>query len=283
MTAGFVGLGNIGSPMAMRLATGRPGSVVYDVAPAACERFAEHATIATSPADLSRQCRLIAVCVRDDGDVESVLGGPDGLLAGLEGKPGAVIAIHSTISLDNLKRFAAMAAAVGAELVDAAVTGGAEVAAQGKLTTMVGGSDGIAGRLEPMIGTYSSRILHVGELGAGMKLKVANNLVTYTQLGVGVEAMRLAALSGVDPAQLLAVMEGNGNLTPAMAAYLGARHKAIAAGAGKTLLPFQQGLAALAEKDLDHALSTAAAVGAPTLIGDNVRATFRQIIERVDT
>ena len=144
----------------------------------------------------------------------------------------------------------------------------------------MGGAAGIVERLQPLLGASASNLVHAGPLGAGMKLKVANNLVTYTQLAIGVEAARLALKSGVDPEQLIGVMKANGNLTPAMGAYLAGR-KALAANP-ENFVSFQKGLANLAEKDLDHALETGAACGDDLPMGHQTRALFRDIIERMD-
>jgi len=276
---GFIGLGMIGRPMARRLAEMNPDAVtVFDVSADACAALSDVALTADSPQAMGRDCTHVAICVRDDDDVHSVLFGDAGLLQ--SARSGLVVAVHSTIGLDNLLSFAAEARKHDVELVDAAVTGGPQVAAQGQLTAMIGGADGVVDRLRPLIGAYCTNLIHAGLLGAGMKLKVANNLVTYTQLAIGVEAARLALRSGVDPEQLVAVMKANGNLTPAMGAYLAGR-KALAANP-ENFVNFQKGLANLAEKDLDHALETAAACGVDLTMGHQTRVLFRDIIERID-
>lgn len=275
---GFIGLGMIGRPMARRLAESQKGVLVYDVSAEACAALSDAAGAAASPEAMGRDCTHVAICVRNDDDVRAVLYGEQGLFA--NAKPGLIVAIHSTIGLDNLLAFAAEAQKHKVELVDVAVTGGPDVAAKGQLTAMIGGGEGIVERLRPLIGAYCANLIHAGPLGAGMKLKVANNLVTYTQLAIGVEAARLAARSGVDPEQLIAVMKANGNLTPAMGAYLAGR-KMMAANPDN-FVNFQKGLANLAEKDLDHALETGAACGDDLPMGHQTRALFRDIIERMD-
>lgn len=275
---GFIGLGMIGRPMARRLAETHKDVQVYDVSAEACAALNDVAQTAQSPAAMGRDCTHVAICVRNDDDVRAVLRGDDGLLK--NARPGLVVAIHSTIGLENLLAFAAEAKKQVVELVDVAVTGGPDVAARGQLTAMIGGAEGISERLQSLIGAYCSNLVHAGPLGAGMKLKVANNLVTYTQLAIGVEAARLAARSGVDPDQLVAVMKANGNLTTAMGAYLAGR-KLMAANPDN-FVNFQKGLANLAEKDLDHALETGAACGDDLPMGHQTRALFRNIIERMD-
>ena len=283
MTLGFIGLGNIGRPMARRLASSGTRLFVHDTDPAACAALADVAEPAGSISAIGETCSHIAICVRNDAEVRNVVEGAGGLLPALKSRTRTVIAIHSTIGLDTLLDLAAKAAAAGAELVDAAVTGGADIAARGTLTAMIGGEPGIADRVRPLMSAYASNIIHAGPLGSGMKLKVANNLVTYTQLAVAVEAMRLVRVSGADPQQLVAVMRANGNLTPAMDAYLKARADGAAKGNMLELLNFQKGLASLAEKDLDHALATAAASGVSTPIGAQIRALFRATVERIES
>ena len=145
---GFIGLGMIGRPMARRLAETQKDASVYDVSADACAALNDVARTAASPEAMGRECSHVAICVRNDDDVRAVLSGDDGLLK--NAKPGLIVAIHSTIGLENLLAFAAEAKKHNVELVDVAVTGGPDVAARGQLTAMIGGAEGISERLQPL-------------------------------------------------------------------------------------------------------------------------------------
>src|SRR3954468_14841290 len=132
---GFIGLGNIGAPIARRLLGWPDGLVVYDVRPDACQPFAEAgAGVATSAADLAARCDVISVMVLDDQQVREVVA---------EMAPAcrsdAVIAVHSTISEQTAVDVAEQAAKHDVHVVDAPVSGGAMGAADGTLAVMVGG------------------------------------------------------------------------------------------------------------------------------------------------
>src|SRR4051812_24709926 len=135
MAVGFIGLGNIGAPIAKRLVDRPEGLVVYDVRAEACTPFAEAgATVATSLAELAAQCDVISVMVLNDEQVRDVVAE---ILPAC--KPETVIAVHSTISETTAVDVAHDAAKASVRVVDAPVSGGAMGAADGTLAVMVGG------------------------------------------------------------------------------------------------------------------------------------------------
>ena len=137
-TVGFIGLGNIGRPMAEKLLAGDFAVQVYDVFPDAAASVVEAgASLASGPAEMARACQYIGLCVRDDNDVESLLFGDEGILSNAQ--QGLVVAVHSTVTQANLLKWADVARQSGVELLDAPITGGASGAEQGTLCYMVGG------------------------------------------------------------------------------------------------------------------------------------------------
>ncbi len=124
---GFIGLGNIGRPIARRLLQYGEALRVYDVSTTACDELAALGALTVSPAEMAARCHYIGLCVRDDADVESLLYGTDGLLAC--GPAGGIIAIHSTVTQAALLRWHRDAVAVGITLIDAPISGGASGAA----------------------------------------------------------------------------------------------------------------------------------------------------------
>lgn len=276
MAIGFIGLGNIGKPMARQLLKLGEPVRVHDVAAApVAELVALGAQAADSPAALAADCRVVGLCVRDDRDVESLLHGADGLFAHLP--QDAIIAVHSTVTQDALLRWAHEAGERGLHLVDAPITGGAGGAEAATLCTMVGGEAAILERLRPVLATSASKIIHAGPVGCGIALKLCNNIMTYAAFAAIDEGVRLARAGGLDPQLLIDVGRANGVVTPQMEAFLGNRDKLAAAGPEtmrKAFGPF----AALAGKDLAAALDSARALGvalpATAHLQDIIKAVF---------
>lgn len=276
MRVGFIGLGNIGAPMARRMvsAFGADASV-FDAMPAALSGFEKEAALAASPAAMGGNVEIVGVCVRDDADVHAVVDGESGLLRTMR---DGVIAIHSTVRPSTVRDLAQIAAKQGVALIDAAVSGGPDGAGKGALTAMVGGDPAALERARPMIASYCSDIIHAGATGAGMALKLCNNLVTYMELSAAVEAYRLADALGLDHEQLSAVMTNNGNLTPSMRQYIGFRRSGAEMLGKDAFLATQDGLVILGEKDLALALEAAAESGIAIPITEQVRTRFERVI-----
>jgi 3-hydroxyisobutyrate dehydrogenase len=219
LRVGFVGLGNIGKPMARRLVEGGLATTVFDlVAPAVDELVAAGAARARAPREVAAAAEVVGVCVRDDTDVRTVVLGDDGLLAGAA--PGTVIALHSTILPRTVTEVGAAAAARGVGVVDACVTGGPTGAQQGTLTYMVGGEAAHLERCRPAFATSAGKIVHTGALGTGAATKLCNNLMTYLGFLAAFEATLLARRSGLSTEALEEVTRANGNLTDQMRAFL---------------------------------------------------------------
>ena len=260
LRVGFVGLGNIGKPMARRLvAAGLETSVLDALQAPVDELVREGAKPASSPRELAARADVIGVCVRDDADVRDVFEGEDGLLAGAA--PGSVIALHSTILPSTVREMGAAAAARGIGVLDACVTGGAAKAATGELTYIVGGELADLERCRPAFATSASLIVHTGPLGSGASTKLCNNLMTYLAWLSAFESLHLARAAGLSQEKLEEVTRSNGNLTDPMRAFL-ALHKVpaetrLSSGFQATMRSF----VTLAEKDLAVTLAFARECG----------------------
>ena len=190
---GYIGLGNMGAPMAKRLVEWPGGLVVFDVRTEAMTPLAElGATLADSVADVAA-ADIISVTVLDDEQVRDVVAE----LATVA-KPDTVVAIHSTISDATAVELAEQYAAKGIHVIDAPVTGGGAAAAKGELATMVGADRGIYERVKPAFRNWASMVVHAGAPGAGTRMKLARNMLTFTYYAAGCEALRLAEASGLD-------------------------------------------------------------------------------------
>jgi 3-hydroxyisobutyrate dehydrogenase-like beta-hydroxyacid dehydrogenase len=190
---GYIGLGNMGAPMAKRLVDWPGGVTVFDVRAEAMTPLAEAgATLADSVADVA-VADIISVTVLNDEQVREVVGE----LAG-HAKPGTVIAIHSTISPDTAVELAEKLAPQGIHIVDAPVSGGGGAAEKGELAVMVGAEREVYERIKPAFKQFASVVVHAGEPGAGTRMKLARNMLTFTSYAAAGEAMKLAAAAGID-------------------------------------------------------------------------------------
>jgi len=196
---GFVGLGDIGRPMALRLVERKADLgfevVVFDLAPQPVEELvAAGAKAATGVAELA-SCDVVSVMVNTDDQVRSVIGD---LMAAVSDGSSLAVAIHSTVAPDTPAELDAVASARGVALVDAPVSGGAAGAGAGTLAIMVGGSDEAFEIVRPVMAAMAAKVVHAGPIGAGTRFKLARNLMHYTAYAAATEAQRLAEAAGLD-------------------------------------------------------------------------------------
>jgi 3-hydroxyisobutyrate dehydrogenase-like beta-hydroxyacid dehydrogenase len=194
---GYIGLGNMGAPMARRLVDWPGGLTVFDVRSEAMTPLAEAgAKVADSLAELAAASDIISVTVLDDAQVRDVILGENGLAR--HAKPGTVIAIHSTISPATAVEVAGELKPEGIHVIDAPISGGAGAADKGELATMVGADRDIYERIKPAFKQFASLVIHAGQVGAGTRMKLARNMLTFTSYAAACEAMKLAEASGLD-------------------------------------------------------------------------------------
>ena len=256
---GFIGLGNIGGPMARRLRDWSGGLTVLDVRPEAMERFvAKGARAATSPADVARHARVISVMVLDDAQVRDVVAGPDGIFSAAQ--PGAVVAIHSTISADTAVELAAEGEPLGVAVVDAPVSGGSMGAHNGELAVMMGGTDEAVELCREPFGAWAGLIAHLGPVGAGTKTKLARNLLHFTTFTAVGEALRLAEAAGIDLEKLGEVVRHSDRVTGGPGAIM-LRGTTAPLSPDDGLFDIFTHTRNLGEKDLRHALDLGAELG----------------------
>jgi 3-hydroxyisobutyrate dehydrogenase len=202
---GFIGLGSQGAPMARRIIEAGYPVTLWARRPATLEPFAGTAAkVADSPADLAACSDLVCICVVSDADVEEVVAGERGVLAGLG--PAGVIAVHSTVHPDTCRRLAGRAEAQGTRLIDAPVSGGGPAAAEGRLLVMAGGDAETVEYCRPVLATYGDPVVHLGPVGSGQLTKLLNNLLFTAHLATAASALALGQALGVDPGRLAGVM-----------------------------------------------------------------------------
>ena len=194
----FLGLGAIGRPMAARLAA------AADISLAVWNRTAERARSfaaetnarhAATPADAARGADVAITCFPVSADVDAVLDGPDGLLAGLARDTMLVDCTSGDPATS--RRIAARLAEHGVGFLDAPVSGGTIGAEQGTLTVMVGGDEALLRRARPVLETFGKKIVHCGDVGAGDALKAVNNALLAIHVWSTAEGLAALAKAGV--------------------------------------------------------------------------------------
>ncbi len=206
---GFIGLGQIGAPMASRLTDWPDGLLVFDVRPEAAEPLvAAGASFASSVADVGARAMVTSVMVLNDEQVRAVV---DELLT--TAPAGAVIAVHSTIRPETAEELAEVAAEHGVDLLDVPVSGGFVGAHDGTLAAIVGGDRAAFDRAKDVFAKWATLVVHMGAAGAGTRTKLARNMmhfIAYTGAG---EAQRLAEAAGLDLRKLARVVRHSDSVT----------------------------------------------------------------------
>ena len=203
---GFIGLGIMGRPMAGHLKTAGHDVTVVErksLTMADRARFA----IAPTAKDVAASAEVVILMLPDTPDVEAVLFGASGVAEGL--KPGSLVIDMSSISPTATKAFAARVKALGAEYLDAPVSGGEVGAKNAALTIMVGGSQAAFDRARPLFEAMGKNITLVGEEnGAGQTCKVANQIIVALTIEAVGEALVFASKAGADPAKVRQALMG---------------------------------------------------------------------------
>jgi 3-hydroxyisobutyrate dehydrogenase len=253
---GFVGLGTIGKPMALRLARAAVDLRVHDVATGPVAELEEAgAKAAGSVAALAAEVDVLCVMVRDDDQVREVLGEVLGA-----SREGLVVVIHSTVAPDTPAALADTAARHGVLVVDAPVSGGPMGAAAGTLAIMVGGSDEAFARCVGPLRLIGSEVVHAGPVGAGTRMKLARNLLHFVAFTAATEAQRLAEAAGLDLVELGRVVRHTDAITGGPGAIMH-RDTTRVLAADDPWRPILEHVVALGEKDLAFATELADELG----------------------
>ncbi len=205
---GYIGLGNMGTPMAKRLADWPGGLIVFDVRAEAMSPLVEAGAQAADSVTDVAAADIISVTVLNDEQVRDVVG-----RLARNAKRGTVIAIHSTISDTTAVELAHELGPHGIHIVDAPVSGGGGAAEKGQLAVMVGATDEAFALVEEPFGRWASMVIHAGEPGAGTRMKIARNMLTFIGYAAACEAQKLAEAAGVNLRDLGNVVRHTDKLT----------------------------------------------------------------------
>lgn len=210
---GFLGLGLMGSRMALNLAKKGFEVTVWNRSLGKAKALeAAGLRVAATPAEVASSVDAFCTCVADVPALEQLAFGKDGLLS--TAQKGQLFIDFSTVSVALVKRLGEAFAAKGVDMVDAPVTGSKNGAEKGTLVIMAGGSDAAMERAQPLFQAVGEKVIHCGPLGAGTQVKLAGNGVIASMLQSFSEGLLLTSKAGVDPRKFIEVVQASGFRSP---------------------------------------------------------------------
>ena len=260
---GFIGLGNIGTPMARRVLRAGYPLVVFDVR---AEQMAalskDGATPARSPSDVAARSEVVLLSLPTSREVEQVTLGEEGVASGA--RRGLIVVDLTSGEPKRTANICARLAERGVTMLDAGVSGGVYGAEAGTLGIMVGGDAQALERVRPVLQHIGSNIFHLGPSGAGHLTKALNNYLALTNFLTALEALAVATKAGLDPAVVTDAINASGGSSWVL-------QKRIPNFVLKGDFSFRGGMAIdLTVKDLAAACQAAREQGVPTPIADLV-------------
>ncbi|WP_241010970.1 NAD(P)-dependent oxidoreductase [Mycobacterium camsae] len=239
LRVGFVGLGSQGGPMARRIVEDGFPTTLWARRRESLQPFADTgAAVAADRRALGVASEVLCLCVVGDSDVDEVLRGDHGALAGMA--DGGIVVIHSTVHPATCRRLQDDFPRL--RIVDAPVSGGGRLAAARALLVMVGGDHAAVDRCRPVLETFANPLVHLGGLGAGQVAKLLNNALFSAHLGLAASVFTVADELGVDKEALTEVLaKGSGRSYGAE----------VVGGSGHSLSVMAQLAGSLLAKDVD--------------------------------
>jgi 3-hydroxyisobutyrate dehydrogenase len=208
-TVAFLGLGAIGAPMARHLAEPPFQLTVWNRTREKAEAFARQsdALVAASPAEAASGSDFVVTCLPTSQDVEALLEGSEGLLAGF--RSGATLVDCTSGDPGVSRRIAERLRDVGVDFIDAPVSGGVSGAERGVLTVMCGGEPEVFERTRPVLKSFGEKVVRCGPVGAGHALKAVNNTLLAVNIWAAAEGLAALASAGVDIGTALEVINAS--------------------------------------------------------------------------
>jgi 3-hydroxyisobutyrate dehydrogenase len=278
MTAiGFIGLGNMGAPMAANLVKAGHQVTGYDIVPAAVATLAaKGARAAASAAEAIAAGDVVITMLPAGPQVREVYLGNGGVLG--RARKDALLIDCSTIDVDTARAVAAAAGEAGFDMLDAPVSGGTAGAAAATLTFMVGGEASAFARAQPILEAMGRTIVHTGPAGNGQAVKICNNmLLAVSMIGV-CEALTLGQQLGLAPQTLFDVVSKSTGQCWALTGYCPAPGPVPSSPANRD---YAAGFtAAMMLKDLRLAQQAAGATAAPTPMGAAAAALYQLFVDQ---
>jgi 3-hydroxyisobutyrate dehydrogenase len=214
----FIGLGNMGAPMAQNLIKAGFSLTVFDLVKEAVDQLVKSgATAAASASDAVNGADVVITMLPASKHVEGIYLGSEGLLTKIA--PKALVIDCSTIAADSARKVARAAADRGLAMIDAPVSGGTGGAIAGTLTFIVGGEPADLERARPLLEKMGKNIFHAGAAGAGQVAKIANNMLLGIAMAGTAEALALGVANGLDPKVLSEIISKSSGRTWAIELY----------------------------------------------------------------
>lgn len=206
---GFIGVGLMGQGMAQSLLNKGFALTVmgHRNRKPVEELVAGGAKEAKTPKELAQNATIIFLCVTGSAQVEAVVNGPDGIMAGA--KPGTVVVDCSTSDPGSTVKIAAALEEQGLHLADAPLGGTPAQAALGQLSAMIGASPEVFARIKPACEAWAQKVVHLGPVGDGHKMKLLNNFLSMGYAAIYAEALTLASKIGITPQTFDSVLRGS--------------------------------------------------------------------------
>jgi 3-hydroxyisobutyrate dehydrogenase len=271
MKVGFIGLGNMGAPMAANLVKAGHAVAGFDLT-APCP---EGVTRAATAAEAATGADVVITMLPNGAILRAVAAEVIPAMA-----PGAVLCDCSTVDVDSARAVAEQAAAAGLGALDAPVSGGVGGAAAGTLTFMAGGSDAAFATVKPLFDVMGQKAVHCGTAGAGQAAKICNNMILGVTMIATCEAFALADKLGLDRQKMFDVVSTSSGYSWTMNAYCPAPGVGPKSPADNGYKP---GFAAeLMLKDLRLSQQAAASADADTPMGQLAAALYEQFVEHED-
>ena len=273
---GFIGLGNMGGPMAANLVRAGHGVRGYDRVDAArAELATAGGTAVGSVAEAAEGAEIVVTMLPAGQHVREVYTSADGVFA--RAASGALLLDCSTIDVATARDMAGQAGSHGFAMLDAPVSGGVTGAAAGTLTFMVGGAQAAFDRAKPVLGAMGKTIVLAGDAGAGQAAKVCNNLILGISMLAVSEAFALAEKLGLSAQALFDISSTASGQCWSLTSYCPVPGPVPASPANRD---YQAGFAAaLMLKDLTLATDAVAATGAASVLGEHARAAYQRLQE----
>ena len=278
-TIGFIGLGNMGAPMAANLLTAGHQVIGYDVVAGACAALAQKGGRAAASAPEAAAAGEIVITMLPAGpQVRQVYLGSDGVIA--RARRGALLIDCSTIDVETARAVAAAAGDSGFEMLDAPVSGGVIGAEAGTLTFMVGGEASAFARGESILQAMGKTIVHAGPAGNGQTAKICNNMILGASMIAVCEGFALAEKLGLPAQTLFDIASKSTSQCWAMTSYCPVPGPVPAAPSNRGYAPGFT--AAMMLKDLRLAQQAAGATAAVTPLGAAAANLYQMLVDGGD-
>jgi 3-hydroxyisobutyrate dehydrogenase len=276
---GFIGLGNMGLPMAQNLIKAGHAVTGFDLSEYPVERLAaDGGTRATTIAEACRGAEIVITMLPAGEQVREVYLGSGGVLASVA--PGTLLIDSSTIDVKTARDVAEAAQGLGLPMIDAPVSGGVAGALGATLTFMVGGPDAAFERAKPVLEKMGKTIVHAGGAGNGQAAKICNNMILAASMIVVSEAFLLAEKLGLDAQKLFDIASKSSGQCWAMTNYCPVPGPVPSSPANRG---YKAGFtAAMMLKDLKLAQDAAREVRAATPLGAGAAAIYDQFVQNDD-